>query len=336
MSLRTITLLTDKGAKAPAKTLSQHPAVIQSWSTQKIQSSPRETNFLMDAAHMQDFVDLVQKQYGRKKNWRLIIAPVETTVPLIEDEQEKKHENAQKHYGSITREALYEKIFAGATTNLDFLALVILSTIVTAIGLITDNVAVIIGAMVIAPLLGPNLALSFAVTLGDKNMMIRALKANAVGFSFTMLLSIMLGFFIPDAFFAASHEFIIRTDVGYGGIILALASGSAAVLSLTSGVSTTMVGVMVAVALMPPAVTLGLAFGSGLFAEAYGAALLLSINIICVNLAAKTVFTLKGIRPRTWYQRKKSEQSLRVSLLFWLSLLCILMALIFLWHRSTT
>ena len=89
MSLRTITLLTEQGAKAPPKTLTQHQAVIKSWSAQKMKSSPRETCFLMDAEHMQDFIDLIQQQYGRKKNWCLIIAPVETTVPLIEDKQEK-------------------------------------------------------------------------------------------------------------------------------------------------------------------------------------------------------------------------------------------------------
>ncbi|MBL1147105.1 MAG: TIGR00341 family protein [Pseudomonadota bacterium] len=333
MSLRTITLLTEGGAKAPSKKLTQHQDVIQSWSSQKMKNSPRETRFLMDAEHMQDFVDLIQQQYGRKKDWRIIIAPVETTVPLLEEKPEPEYKNAKKSYGSITREVLYDKIFTGAATDMDFLALVILSTIVTAIGLITDNVAVLIGAMVIAPLLGPNLALSFAVTLGDKDMITRALKANAAGFSLTMLLSILLGFFIPEALFIESSEFIARTDVGYGGIILALSSGAAAVLSLTSGVSTTMVGVMVAVALMPPAVALGLSFGSGLFTAAYGAGLLLAINIICVNLAAKAVFTLKGIRPRTWYQRKKSKQSLRVSLFFWFSLLCVLIVLIYLWHN---
>jgi len=333
MPLRTITLLTEGRTKSPSKKLTQHQAVIKSWSAQKIKNSPRETCFLIDAEHMQDFVDLIQQQYSKKQDWRIIISPVETTVPLIEEPQEEKHKNAKKSYGGITREVLYEKIFTGAATDADFLALVILSTIVTAIGLITDNVAVIIGAMVIAPLLGPNLALSFAVTLGDKPLITRALKANVVGFSLTMLLSILIGYFTPDTLLTGNSAFIARTDVGYGGIILALASGSAAVLSLTSGASTTMVGVMVAVALMPPAVALGLALGSGLFGAAYGAGLLLAINIICVNLAAKAVFTLKGIRPRTWYQRKKSQQSLKVSLLFWFILLCILIVLIFLWHR---
>jgi uncharacterized membrane protein len=137
--------------------------------------------------------------------------------------------------------------------------------------------------------------------------------------------------FIPYEIFAESHEYIQRTTVGYDGVILAFASGAAAVLSLTAGISSAMVGVMVAVALMPPAVALGLALGAGAFPEAYGAGLLLAINIICVNIAAKSVFTFKGIRPRTWYQRKKSKQSLKISLGFWSILLLVLMMLIYLW-----
>jgi len=335
MALRMLTILAPNGGEETLKALAEETNIIEFWSGAKPKGKPREINVLVASEYLQDLVDKLQRRFSKEKEWRIIITPAETTIPRHE-EKEEENANAKKAYGSLTREALYDQILKGTKTNTDFIILVVLSTIVTAIGLVTDNLAVIIGAMVIAPLLGPNLALSFGVTLGDRDMVAESLKANAMGFGLTMLLSILAGALIPYEVFADSREYLLRTNVGYDGIILAFASGAAAVLSLTAGISSTMVGVMVAVALMPPAVAMGLSLGEGAFAQAYGAALLLAINIICVNIAAKAVFTLKGIRPRTWYQRKKSRQSLKISLTFWGILLLLLIALIYFWHHGGT
>ncbi len=332
MALRTLTLLDPQGGDEILKVLAEEPTVIQYWSGSGSKENPREINVLASSEHLQDLIDKLQRHFSKDVDWRVIVAPVETVIPRYEEKRQEEI-RAKKTYGTLTREALYDQILKGTRTSTDFIILVILATIVTTIGLATNNLAVIIGAMVIAPLLGPNLALSFGVTLGDKDMVIEALKANLVGFGLTMALSILIGLLLPYNIFAESHEYLLRTSVGYDGILLAFASGSTAVLSLTAGISSAMVGVMVAVALMPPAVTLGLALGSGAFNQAYGAALLLAINIICVNIAAKAVFTFKGIRPRTWYKRKKSKQSLKVSLAFWGILLGILIALIYLWQQ---
>ncbi len=332
MSLRILKVLATDAQKEILQNLEKDAGVIKYWRNSRSQKSNREFNFLVSSEHLQNITDKIQRQMSKEKDWQIIIMPVETTIPRYEESDTGLNNNAKKTYGSLTREALYDQILKGAETNVDFLILVFLSTLVTAIGLITNNLAVIIGAMVIAPLLGPNLALSFGVTLGDKNMINQSLKANTAGFGLTLLISILAGFITPDDNFINSHEFLQRTDVGFGGIILALASGAAAVLSLTSGVSSTMVGVMVAVALMPPTVAMGISIGSGLIEQSYGAALLLSINIICVNLSAKAVFTLKGIKPRTWYMRKKSRQSLRFSLAFWSISLLVLAIVIYLRH----
>ncbi len=331
MSLRILKVLASDAQKEILENLAADNGVIEYWSNSRSQKSDREFNFLISSEHVQNLTDKIQRKLSKDKNWRIIITPVETAIPRPENDDENS-ESSKKTYGSMTREALYDQILKGAESNVDYIILVILSTLVAAIGLITNSLAVIIGAMVIAPFLGPNLALSFGVTLGDKPMIKQAFKASTIGFGLTMAISIIMGFIIPTENFISNDEFIQRTDVGYGGVILALASGAAAVLSLTSGVSSTMVGVMVAVALMPPAVTMGLSIGAGLIPESYGSALLLAINIICVNLSAKAVFTLKGIRPRTWYQRKKSLQSVKVSLAFWVIALAILMVIIYLRH----
>jgi uncharacterized hydrophobic protein (TIGR00341 family) len=215
---------------------------------------------------------------------------------------------------------------------------VVLSTLVAAIGLIEDNVAVVIGAMVIAPLLGPIIALAFSSSLGDGQLMWRALRTAALGLGVALLVSLIIGIFWPvdigrGHMLVASAEIIARTDVGMDGIALALASGAAAVLSLTTGLSTTLVGVMVAVALLPPTATTGLLLGGGHPEMALGALLLLAVNVVSVIVAAKTVFMFKGVYPRTWYERNKARQSIRLYGLFWGALLVLLILVVIARHR---
>jgi uncharacterized hydrophobic protein (TIGR00341 family) len=227
---------------------------------------------------------------------------------------------------AATREELYGEIAKGAQLDSNFLVLTMLSTLVAAIGLVENNVAVVIGAMVIAPLLGPNIALAFATSLGDKELTWRAVKTNGAGLGLSLLISIAIAALLPIGL--DSPEILARTDVDLGGVVLGLASGAAAVLSLTTGLSSTLVGVMVAVALLPPTSTMGMMLGAGRWQEAVGALLLLTVNIVCVLLAAKLVFLIKGVRPRSWTERNRAKQSMAIYLSLWALLLAILIAVI--------
>ena len=204
--------------------------------------------------------------------------------------------------------------------------LVFLSTVVVAIGLLENNVAVVIGAMVIAPLLGPNIALALGAALGDTHLMWKAFKTIITGIGLALFLSIGLGMYHPMNL--DSPELLARTDAGLDSMALALASGAAAVISLTTGLSSVLVGVMVAVALLPPTVTLGIMLGAGQTQLAIGAALLLAMNIICVNLAAKVVFLVRGIKPRSWLEKQKARQSMTSYLVIWIISLSILLVVI--------
>lgn len=278
---------------------------------------------------VQEVTDELQKFFKKDGRIYLAILPLETLLPKKEkDKQEEEEAKKKKKFLGISREELYEQVAKGARYDAEFMALVILSTIVAAIGLLEDNVAVVIGAMVIAPLLGPNLSLALGTTLGDTALMGKALKANGIGFTLSLLISIGIGLFWFGPL--ESEELLSRTNVGFAGIILAIASGAAAVLSLTSGVSSVLVGVMVAVALLPPAVTFGIMLGAAEWGNAYGAFILLAVNVVCVNLAAKSVFLLKGVKPRTWWEQKRAQKVSRFSLLIWTVTLVLLAGLIYL------
>lgn len=270
---------------------------------------------------VQAIIDATHRAMGKDAHWRLTILPVEAVVapdqmkPVVDPEAPRFSFRGR----SAPREEILQAVAKGADLDSDFLVLVVLSGIVAAVGLISNNVAALIGAMVIAPLLGPNLAFAFGVALGKQDLMRRAMLTNIVGLGLAIFFAMILGKLLGGPFLSA--EITSRTFAGYEAIALALAAGAAAVFSLTTGLSSALVGVMVAVAIMPPAVVLGLMLGSGDMKSAGGAAILLAVNIVCINLAAQIVFVAKRISPRTWSEKKASRNALLTNFSAWVVLL---------------
>jgi len=271
----------------------------------------------------QAVLDALQGLFGSGENSKILVLALEAALPRKES---KKEENETPDPVTTTREEIYSNIEKNTRLDSTYLLLVFLSTVVVAIGLLENNVAVVIGAMVIAPLLGPNIALALGAALGDMSLMWKAFKTIIAGISLALVLSIGLGAYHPMSL--DSPELMTRTKVGLDSMALALASGAAAVVSLTTGLSSVLVGVMVAVALLPPTATLGIMLGAGNNELAVGAALLLAVNIVCVNLSAKVVFLVRGIKPRSWLEKQKARQSITAYLVIWIFSLAILLAII--------
>lgn len=282
----------------------------------------QQMRMLLGDDDLQTVLDTLQNVLGAQPTARIVVLPIEASLPKPAEGKNRKEDSA-----TAAREVLYEQVERGARLDSNFLLLVVLSTVVAAIGLIEDNVAVVIGAMVIAPLLGPNLALSLGTALGDVALMRKSLQTLLVGILLAVGLSAVFGLLWPSPL--ASHELISRTNASLDSIVLALASGAAAALSLTTGLSGVLVGVMVAVALLPPAATLGIMLGYGNTSLALGAGLLLAINVVCVNLASKIVFFLRGVRPRTWLDKERAKRAMTRYVLGWIVTLAILLSLMY-------
>ncbi|MGR3511413.1 MAG: TIGR00341 family protein [Paracoccaceae bacterium] len=293
------------------------------------QRSGRTTlQMLVGSASRQDVVDAVQAALSAQKDWRLTILPVETTVPLPRDEEEaekRRKKASENKIGGMTREEVWNTVWGQAKLDEIYLTFVVLSTIVAALGMLTNSVAVVVGAMVIAPLLGPNLAFSVGVALGDGKLIGRALLTNVAGLVLALILSIAIGYFWTGSL--QTDELMARSGIGFDGLIIALASGAAAALSLTTGISSALVGVMVAVALLPPTSATGIFLGAGQYQLAAGAAMLLAVNVVSVNIAAHTILFWRGIRPRTFFEDKKAARGRIASVVVWVLLLAVLVAL---------
>ncbi len=220
--------------------------------------------------------------------------------------------------GRISREELYEDIKNGARCSHVYMAMAVLSTVVATIGLDYNSVAIIIGAMVIAPLLGPNVAMALGTTLGDLLLLRRAVLTALAGIATTMALSVAIGVMLQVS--PTTPEIASRSGVGVGDIVVALASGCAGALAFTTGVSATLIGVMVAVPLLPPLVTFGLLLGGGHPDLAMGALSLFLVNLICVNLAGVATFLAQGIHPTSWWEKDRAAKATRIVAALWIIL----------------
>jgi uncharacterized hydrophobic protein (TIGR00341 family) len=123
-------------------------------------------------------------------------------------------------------------------------------------------------------------------------------------------------------------EIVSRMHVSYGDIVLASASGAAGTLSFTAGVSATLIGVMVAVALLPPLMVFGLLLGAGHVHESINAFLIFAINIVCLNISGVVMFLFQGIRPNSWWEATRARKQTKIAIVVWMSLLAILVLLI--------
>ncbi len=340
MDLRQIEIVMPADGHEECKKLLSDDSVLHYWQ-ENSEDSGYMLKVLVGATNTEQFLDRAEKLFEeREKDYRLVITAVEATLPRIKepekDEEEEKAsaDDPQSPWDEplqrgvrVSREELYTDIKNAVKLTRIYMALVVLSTIVAALGILRDNTAVVVGAMVIAPLLGPNVGLSLSSALADIELGLESIKSNVVGLLAALLISIGFGMFMTVD--TELYHISSRTELHLSDIALALASGAAGVLAYTAGMSTAVIGVMVAVALLPPLVVAGLLLGDMQLGLAYYAFILTLTNVICVNLAGVATFIIQGVRPRTWYETKRAQKVNRIALSIWISLVLVLAVVIY-------
>jgi uncharacterized hydrophobic protein (TIGR00341 family) len=330
--LRLLELTIPDGEAERLADLLEDIPVLHLWATESGEANDF-IRVLVEAQHVEAVSDVLVNHYGPRDDFRLISLAVEATVPAVpppesEGTEGDESEKGKKEPQRISREELYEDLAEAAKLTNLYLVMVALSTVVAAVGLIRGDIAIVIGAMVIAPLLGPNIALSLACTLGDPDLAKRSLRAVGAGVAVAAALSMLVGaVLVVDP---STPAIAARTQASFADIILALAAGAAGTLAFTSGVPAVVVGVMVAVALLPPLVTAGLLAGSGHWTLASGAFMLVVTNVTCINLAATATFLIQKVRPRTWWEAERAKKATRLAMVTWIIMLAVLLILMFL------
>ena len=200
---------------------------------------------------------------------------------------------------------LFEYLETNARWNFDFLALIGLSTIIAGIGLLQDSAAVVIGAMLVAPLMTPLLGAGLALVQVHGPLMRRSVKAICFGFLAAFIISFVLGYVVPLP--GLSDELQARGAPTILDMGVAFFSGLAAAYCVgRPNLSAALPGVAIAAALVPPIATAGVSVSRGAMDNATGALILFFTNVVAVIIGAAISFYAGGIRGKL-ETRKRSR-----------------------------
>jgi len=213
---------------------------------------------------------------------------------------------------------IIEDIQTAASPGFDYFFLVLLSGTIATLGLVNDSPAVIIGAMLVAPLMSPILGVGLGSITADTKLARDSASALIRGAIISIILSALLtlgNIYLPivPSLLEIPNEVLMRTQPTLNDLIIALAGGLAAAYSLSQPhLSAALPGVAIATALMPPLSTIGIGIALGRWDIAGGAILLFLTNAVTIAFAATLIFFLEGFGPQ---RRKDSEERLPRTLL---------------------
>ena len=215
------------------------------------------------------------------------------------------------------REVLEDLFVFGKSNQRPFLVrmavLLILSTIIATAGLLSDSAAVVIGAMLVAPMMNPVMASAGAVVMGWSSRFYSSVwlvLSMGVG---AVLLSGLITLISPDIVFIP-EQVLARTRPTYYDLLIALAAGSAGAYTITRKESGAIPGVAVAVALLPPLASAGVLIVTGELELALRAVVLFLTNLIAMVLAGALTFMTCGVSPAAARRRSASFIKKKLSL----------------------
>jgi uncharacterized hydrophobic protein (TIGR00271 family) len=211
----------------------------------------------------------------------------------------------REHLPSISAEErveVYKAIRRSARPDADYFVMIGLSAGIASLGLLLNSPAVIIGAMLVAPLMAAIVGLGMGVVMGDLRLLRLAAGATLRGMLLAIVISIVAGWFAFDS--TPTAEILSRTQPTLLDLGVALVSGAAGAYALCrKDVSASLPGVAIAAALVPPLAVVGIGISKGNVAVAGGSLLLFLTNLIAISAASAVVFLLFGYRPSAEAER---------------------------------
>lgn len=236
-----------------------------------------------------------------------IIASAETAKTRNYHELEERFVAGAEEDDSVAREEIRAKALDMHRNPLTYYALTIFSALVAAAGLLMDSPAVVVGAMVIAPQVGSALISAVGISLNDRRMIRMGFTQQLLGFGAAVAGAFLLGMTLKSGQIVTSMldvstvgQISKRISPGFLSVLVGLCAGSAGAFGLATALPVSLVGVMIAAALIPAAAAVGIGIAWGLPSVALGASLLLVVNAVAVNVSAFSVLWYLGYRPEAW------------------------------------
>ncbi len=258
-------------------------------------------------------------------------------------EIEEASDKMMHREASLAVEEIYENVKKQASLSFDFIAFVVVAAVMAGFGLMQNNMVIIVASMLLSPLMGPMLGVALGHVVGDNSLFIKGTKNELIALSFSFAVGAVMALLMPildpgllARVVAGTGEFASNSTVlteitrrnWFSGLDIGIAifSGAAVAISVTRGDMSSLVGVAISAALMPPAVNVGMMIILGI---AYGAPVAMSIgigslallfmNIILIDASAIITFKIKKLTPianksATWTGVMEFKQTRSASL----------------------
>jgi uncharacterized hydrophobic protein (TIGR00271 family) len=240
----------------------------------------------------------------------------------------------RRPYMSEDRDILMSKVFfegpTARTRFARFAALMLFASVIASVGVVVESTAVVIGAMLVAPLMVPLMGTALAVSMGWPRRLRRAAGIALAGLVLAVGTGAVIGAVVPRTVdVTANSEIIARISPTIVDLAIAVAAGAAGAYALSRrDVSDSLPGVAVAIALVPPLTVVGLCWEQGAWAAGNGALLLFLTNATAILIAGGAMFVLVGAVPL--HRVSESQRRLStviVSLLSFAALVVLLLGL---------
>lgn len=265
---------------------------------------------------MRRLMDQLQREDGDRQ---VGLAMMRCGTPLADQAWGKLKQTVRTLVPQIDREhraKLVDRLDSNSRFDFDFVALMSLATLIAALGLARDSGAVVIGAMLVAPLMTPLVAVGLALVQANERLLKDGVKSVLLGFAVALLIGVVTGACIKlgDPSYPISPQMFARDRPHFMDLIVALASGVAAAYAMgRPHLVSALPGVAIAAALVPPIATAGLSLAMGDFILSAGASLLFFTNVIAIILGTAITFWAVGISTYIG----KAGQAVRVWPRYW-------------------
>jgi len=253
------------------------------------------------------------REAGIERESYTVVLDAQTVVSKKFERLSEEYVEDEETTGRISREELKTKAGEMAPGLSVYVLLTVVSAVIATAGVLLDSAAVVVGSMVIAPLIGPAMAASVGTVLDDREMFVRGARlqllgvvvavAAAAGFA-TLLKTVHL---IPPMDPTTVGQVQERLLPDFLSLAVAIGAGIAGATSLRTGVSASLVGVMIAVALIPPTAVIGIGIAYGLPLVVLGASVLVLVNVLSINLAGTATLWYAGYRPEQWFRTDEAR-----------------------------
>ncbi|QUO49199.1 MULTISPECIES: TIGR00341 family protein [Halorubrum] len=257
------------------------------------------------------------REAGIDESTYTVIVAAETVISRRFEALEEEYEEEAEHGGDrISREELQAKAEGLASGLGTYVLMTVISAVIATAGLLLDSPATVVGSMVIAPLIGPAMSAAVGTVVDDDALFRRGVRMQILGVVVAILAATLFAFALralalvpPGLDPLELAEVSERLAPNVLVLIVAIGAGVAGIVSLMTGVSATLVGVMIAVALIPPAAAVGIGIAFWIPQLVLGAGVIVAVNVLSINLSALIVLWYEGYRPRHWFREDDARSA---------------------------